>query len=109
MPEWLEWHRALGVDRVYVFDSSAEPLNATLGPYIDSGLVEYYHMAPDIVRQHPLLPQLQVRKVVHNCRERDPTLPLRMAVVEQDLEHSRACCRCQLWSWILAVQFSAQD
>lgn len=43
MAEWLEWHQLIGVSRVYVFDmGSSPPLNQTLQPYIESGLVDYH-------------------------------------------------------------------
>ena len=61
--EWLEWHRALGVDRIYVFDSSEKPLKATVAPYIDTGLVEYHHVDVSVMQRHILAPQLQVRVV----------------------------------------------
>ena len=45
MPEWLDWHLSLGVDRIYVFDDgSIPPLNETLQQYIDAQVVEYHYI-----------------------------------------------------------------
>lgn len=41
-PEWIEWHRAHGVDKFYVYDNeSTDDTAAVLAPYIASGLVDY--------------------------------------------------------------------
>lgn len=50
LPEWINWHHLLGVDRFYVFDlGTRKPMNKTLQPLIDDGLVEYHYSAPGVV------------------------------------------------------------
>ena len=40
--EWVEWHRALGVEKFYIYDNeSTDNTKEILAPYIASGLVEY--------------------------------------------------------------------
>ncbi len=40
--EWIEWHRALGAERFFIYDNgSADGTRAVLEPYIKSGLVDY--------------------------------------------------------------------
>lgn len=43
-PEWIEWHRKMGVEKFYIYDNgSTDGTRSILAPYIDSGLVEYRH------------------------------------------------------------------
>ena len=40
--EWIEWHRAHGVEKFYIYDNeSTDETKDVLAPYIESGLVEY--------------------------------------------------------------------
>lgn len=40
LPEWIAYHTTIGVTRFYVYDNqSVIPVNETLNPYIESGLV----------------------------------------------------------------------
>lgn len=40
--EWIEWHKAKGVEKFYIYDNgSTDDTRLILKPYIDSGLVEY--------------------------------------------------------------------
>ena len=40
--EWIEWHRAHGVDRFYIYDNeSTDGTSDILAPYIERGIVEY--------------------------------------------------------------------
>lgn len=40
--EWIEWHKALGVEKFYIYDNeSADDTRLVLEPYIAEGLVEY--------------------------------------------------------------------
>ena len=40
--EWIEWHRAHGVEKFYIYDNeSTDCTQEVLMPYIESGLVEY--------------------------------------------------------------------
>lgn len=40
--EWIEWHRATGVEKFYIYDNgSADDTREVLRPYIESGIVEY--------------------------------------------------------------------
>ena len=40
--EWIEWHRAHGVEKFYIYDNeSTDETKDVLTPYIESGLVEY--------------------------------------------------------------------
>ena len=40
--EWIEWHRALGVEKFYIYDNeSSDNTEEILAPYIESGLVDY--------------------------------------------------------------------
>ena len=40
--EWIEWHRALGVEKFYIYDNeSSDNTEELLAPYIESGLVDY--------------------------------------------------------------------
>jgi hypothetical protein len=40
--EWIEWHRAHGVEKFYIYDNeSNDDTAAVLAPYIASGLVDY--------------------------------------------------------------------
>ena len=40
--EWIEWHRAHGVEKFYIYDNeSKDETKEVLAPYIASGLVEY--------------------------------------------------------------------
>lgn len=42
MKEWIEWHRAKGVEKFYIYDNeSTDCTKEVLAPYIESGLVEY--------------------------------------------------------------------
>lgn len=44
--EWIEWHRAQGVDKFYLYDNeSTDDTREILKPYTDSGLVEYHFIA----------------------------------------------------------------
>ncbi len=41
--EWIEWHKAHGVEKFYIYDNESEDnTSEILQPYIDSGLVEYH-------------------------------------------------------------------
>ncbi len=40
--EWIEWHRAHGVEKFYIYDNeSTDCTKEVLVPYVESGLVEY--------------------------------------------------------------------
>lgn len=40
--EWIEWHRAKGVEKFYIYDNdSTDSAKSVLAPYIESGLVDY--------------------------------------------------------------------
>lgn len=40
--EWIEWHRAHGVEKFYIYDNeSTDCTKEVLAPYVESGLVEY--------------------------------------------------------------------
>ena len=40
--EWIEWHRAKGVEKFYIYDNeSTDGTREVLAPYIESGLVDY--------------------------------------------------------------------
>jgi hypothetical protein len=40
--EWIEWHRAQGVEKFYIYDNeSSDDTAAVLAPYIAEGLVDY--------------------------------------------------------------------
>ncbi len=40
--EWIEWHRACGVEKFYIYDNgSADDTKKVLEPYVKSGLVDY--------------------------------------------------------------------
>lgn len=40
--EWIEWHRAKGVEKFYIYDNeSTDGTRELLAPYVESGLVEY--------------------------------------------------------------------
>ena len=40
--EWIEWHRAHGVEKFYIYDNeSTDCTKDVLAPYVESGLVEY--------------------------------------------------------------------
>src|SRR5690242_1422939 len=42
LPEWIEYHKRLGVNKIYMFDhNSSEPFLNEIYPYVQSGLVEY--------------------------------------------------------------------
>ena len=45
MPEWLEWHAAMGVSRVYLFDMGSQPPLNTVPPCC-SGLPLFAKMRP---------------------------------------------------------------
>ena len=52
-PEWIEYHKMMGVDKFYVYDNeSSDGTYEVLKPYIDSGLVEY-RFFPGKKRQLP--------------------------------------------------------
>ncbi len=41
-PEWIEWHRSMGVEKFYIYDNeSDDDTREILAPYVESGLVEY--------------------------------------------------------------------
>ena len=41
-PEWIEWHKKLGVEKFYIYDNeSSDNTKEILTPYIESGLVEH--------------------------------------------------------------------
>ncbi|MDL2222751.1 glycosyltransferase family 92 protein [Bacteroidales bacterium OttesenSCG-928-M11] len=41
-PEWIEWHRKMGVDKFYIYDNESDDnTKQILEPYIASGLVDY--------------------------------------------------------------------
>jgi len=41
-PEWIEWHKNLGVEKFYIYDNeSTDSTKEVLAPYIKSGLVDY--------------------------------------------------------------------
>ena len=43
MPEWLEYHIMMGVDKFYIYDNeSTDNLKDVLTPYIRDGIVEYF-------------------------------------------------------------------
>ncbi len=43
--EWIEWHRAAGVEKFYIYDNeSTDDTKAVLAPYIESGLVDYLYL-----------------------------------------------------------------
>ncbi len=43
-PEWIEYHRIVGVDKFYIYDNgSTDDTHKVLQPYIDSGVVEYIY------------------------------------------------------------------
>ncbi|MDR0449402.1 MAG: glycosyltransferase family 92 protein [Rickettsiales bacterium] len=51
--EWIEWHRALGVEKFYIYDNeSTDDTKKVLAPYIKSGLVEYTFV-PGRLKQIP--------------------------------------------------------
>jgi hypothetical protein len=46
LPEWIEFHHALGCEKFYLYDNESEDnTKAILQPYITSGLVEYNFIA----------------------------------------------------------------
>lgn len=51
--EWIEWHRAQGVEKFYIYDNeSTDETKSVLAPYIESGIVEYNYF-PGRNRQLP--------------------------------------------------------
>ena len=51
--EWIEWHRAHGVEKFYIYDNeSTDCTQEVLTPYIESGLVEYNYW-PGMKQQLP--------------------------------------------------------
>ena len=51
--EWIEWHRAHGVEKFYIYDNeSTDCTQEVLMPYIESGLVEYNYW-PGMKQQLP--------------------------------------------------------
>jgi cellulose synthase/poly-beta-1,6-N-acetylglucosamine synthase-like glycosyltransferase len=52
-PEWIEWHKSLGVEKFYIYDNdSTDNTREILAPYIETGLVEYSYF-PGKKRQLP--------------------------------------------------------
>lgn len=53
MPEWLEYHLLVGVEKFYIYDNgSADNIKDILKPYIDAGIVEYVYW-PGLAMQMP--------------------------------------------------------
>ena len=51
--EWIEWHRAKGVEKFYIYDNeSTDGTREVLAPYIESGLVDYTYF-PGYKKQLP--------------------------------------------------------
>ena len=53
MPEWLEYHLIVGVQKFYIYDNGGtDNLKQVLQPYIDAGIVDYTYW-PGIAMQMP--------------------------------------------------------
>ena len=51
MPEWLEYHLLIGVEKFYIYDNgSTDSIRDVLMPYIDAGLVEYTYWPGDAMQ-----------------------------------------------------------
>lgn len=51
--EWIEFHRAVGVDRIFVFDNeSQDNTRQILQPYIEDGFVKYIYFPGKTVQLH---------------------------------------------------------
>lgn len=51
MPEWLEYHLLIGVEKFYIYDNGSEDsIKKVLKPYIDAGLVEYQYWPGDAMQ-----------------------------------------------------------
>ena len=45
LKEWIEYHKMLGVDRIFFYDNeSSDNTQDVLSTYIDSGYVEYHEI-----------------------------------------------------------------
>ena len=73
--EWIEWHRAHGVEKFYIYDNeSTDCTKEVLTPYIESGLVEYNYW-PGKKQQLP---------AYDNCFERHRLETRWLAVIDLD-------------------------
>ncbi|EFN58057.1 hypothetical protein CHLNCDRAFT_142313 [Chlorella variabilis] len=62
LPEWLDYHRRLGVSHVYVMDDASQPpLEGVLAPYIEEGLVTH--------RMLKRVPEMQAEIREATCHE----------------------------------------
>lgn len=53
LEEWLDYHIAAGVDIFYIYDDdSNDNIAEVLAPYIKDGIVEYFPLGNNIVRDY---------------------------------------------------------